>query len=122
MDALAEFETACAHDREGREAEAVPHYERALDLGLPAAERRRALVGLGSSLRNVGRAAEAVAVLRRGLRDFPDDAALTVFLALALRSAGEEREAFATLGRLAVEAADLGGYERAAAFYLDELD
>ena len=122
MDALAEFEAACAHDREGREAEAIPHYERALGLGLPDTERRRALVGLGSSLRNVDRAADAVRVLRGGLEEFPGDAALTFFCALALRSAGDERDAFLTLGRLAVEAADLGGYERAATLYLDELD
>jgi hypothetical protein len=43
------FERACAHDRAGREDEAAPCYERALELGLGERERPRALLGLGST-------------------------------------------------------------------------
>jgi tetratricopeptide (TPR) repeat protein len=110
------------HDRAGREAEAIPLYEEALRLGLSGPDRRRALVGLGSSLRNVGRHDEAVEVLSGAVVECPGDAALRVFLALALRSAGEERDAFRALGSIVLAEADLGGYEAAVAYYLDHLD
>lgn len=116
------YDEACAHDRAGREVEAIPCYEEALSLGLPDPLRQQALLGLGSSYRNVLRHADAITLLRGAADDYPDDAALRVFLALALWSGGREREGFATIGRVSVESADLGGYERAALFSLDHLD
>ena len=116
------YDEACDHDRAGREAEAIPCYEEALSLGLTDPQRRRALVGLGSSYRNVLRHADAISTLSGAADEYPDDPALKVFLALALWSGGQEREAFATIGTVAVEAADLDGYERAARFYLEHLD
>jgi tetratricopeptide (TPR) repeat protein len=115
-------EEAFAHDRAGRESEAITCYERALELGLPDQLRQQALLGLGSSLRNVRRHDEAVAVLEGAVGDYPDHGGLRFFLALARWSAGREREAMLELGRLALDEADLRGYRRAAAFYLAELD
>jgi tetratricopeptide (TPR) repeat protein len=116
------YDEACAHDRAGRETEAIPCYEEALALGLPDPWRQQALLGLGSSYRNVLRHADAIAVLRGAVDEYPNDASLRVFLALALWSGGREREGFATIGKVAVESADLGGYRRAAEMYLDHLD
>jgi tetratricopeptide (TPR) repeat protein len=116
------YDEACAHDRAGREEEAIPCYEEALSLGLPDPWRSQALLGLGSSYRNVLRHAEAIALLQDAAAEYPDDTAIRVFLALALWSGGREREGFATIGKVALENADLGGYGRAAALYLDHLD
>jgi tetratricopeptide (TPR) repeat protein len=116
------FDEACDHDRAGREDEAIPCYVEALELGLGDPWRQQALLGLGSSYRNVLRHADAIAVLRDGTAEYPDDDALRVFLALALWSGGREREAFALLGRVAVDSADLRGYRRAASFYLDHVE
>ena len=116
------YDEAADYDRAGREAEAIPCYEEALELGLPDGLRRQALLGLGSSYRNVLRHADSIALLRSAVDEYPDDAALQVFLALALWSGGREREGFATIGRVAVESADLAGYGRAASLYLDHLD
>jgi tetratricopeptide (TPR) repeat protein len=91
--ARAAYDRACACDREGLEAEAIPHYEEALRLGLDDGLVAGALLGLGSSLRNVGRAEDAVAVLTVACARFPDDAALPLFRALALASAGRCGEA-----------------------------
>ena len=115
-------EEAFAHDRAGREAEAIPRYEQALELGLPDALRHQALLGLGSSLRNVRRHADAVRVLEAGVAEYPGHGGLRFFLALARWSAGEERSAMHEMGRLALDEADLRGYQRAAALYLAELD
>lgn len=116
------FDEACAHDRAGREEAAVPCYEEALALGLPDPLRQQALLGLGSTYRNVLRHADAIALLNGGVDEYPDDQALRFFLALALWSGGRERDAMQMMGRLALDAADLRGYDRAATFYVDHLD
>jgi len=116
------YDEACAHDRAGREEEAIPCYEEALELGLADPLRQQALLGLGSSYRNVLRHADAIALLRGAVDEYPDDHALAVFLSLALWSGGREREAMQALGRVTLESADLRGYGRAAAVYLDQLD
>jgi tetratricopeptide (TPR) repeat protein len=116
------YDQAAAYDRAGREAEAIPCYEEALELGLPEGLRRQALLGLGSSYRNVRRHSDAISLLEGAVAEYPDDAALKVFLALALWSGGRERDGFAAIGRVAVDSADLGGYGRAASFYLEHLD
>ena len=120
--ARALFEQACAHDREGREAEAAPCYEEALALGLGEVERPRALLGLGSTYRNLGRHGDAISLLESAVGEYPDRAELRLFLALALRSGGREQDAFRLLGELVVSRIELHGYERAAAYYLDHLD
>lgn len=117
-DARALFELACAHDFVGREAEAVPLYRAALAGGLDPQHRPLAVIQLASSLRNVGRAAEAVVLLEA----VPDDAhapGRDAFLALALHDAGRPTEALAVaLRRLATA---LPEYGRAVAAYADEL-
>jgi tetratricopeptide (TPR) repeat protein len=116
------YDEACAFDRAGREAEAIPCYEEALELGLPDGLRRQALLGLGSSYRNVLRHADAIALLDGAVGAYPDDAALKVFLALALWSGGRERDAMQALARVTLERVDLEGYGRAAQLYFDHLD
>ena len=115
------FERAAAHDRAGREAEAIPEYEEALRLGLPDATRRKAMLGLGSSFRNVGRHDDAVAVLDGACAQFPDDHALRAFRALALWSAGRCDEALGDTLLLVAEEVELGGYEFALRAYAGEL-
>ncbi|MEI7759776.1 MAG: tetratricopeptide repeat protein [Thermoleophilia bacterium] len=116
------YDEACDHDRAGREEAAISRYEEALELGLGDPWRQQALLGLGSSYRNVLRHADAISVLQSAMAEYEDDDALRVFLALALWSGGREREAFALIGKVAAESADLRGYRRAAVFYLDHVN
>ncbi len=117
-DPRALFELACAHDFVGREAEAVPLYRAAIDGGLGPEHRELAVIQLASSLRNVGEAEQAVALLEA----MPDDAhapGRDAFLALALHDAGRPTEALAVaLRRLAPT---LPEYGRAVAAYADGL-
>lgn len=113
-----ELEKAFAFDREGFEAEAIPHYEQAIAAGLSGEHLEKALLGLGSSLRNVERMDESVAVLEDACRRFPDHQALPVFLAFSLWSAGRGGEALALLSRRLGEGS---GYERAIREYADDI-
>ena len=111
-------------DRAGDERAAIKLYDAAYRLGVPAEQRRKFLVGYGSTLRNVGRAEEAVAILAQAVADDPGYPAFTAFLALALADAGHPKAALATMLGCALDAAQPGafdGYERALGEYHREL-
>jgi predicted Zn-dependent protease len=116
--------SAYAHDREGDERAAIKFYDAAYKLGVPDDKRRRFLVGYGSTLRNVGRAEEAVAILGQAIADDPDYPAFVPFLALALADAGHRKAALATMLGAVLDVARPGaldGYERALTEYHREL-
>ena len=108
-----------AFDREGHEAEAIPHYERAISAGLEDEQLQKAMLGLGSSLRNVDRVEESVRVLEDAVERFPDHRALPVFLSFSLWSAGRRADALALLAR---RLGDGSGYERAIGEYADDIE
>jgi thioredoxin-like negative regulator of GroEL len=119
--AVASFERACAFDSTGRSDLAVPLYREALERGLTAERRRRAVIQLASSLRNIGEAGESVALLTAELAREPDelDDAVRAFLALALADVGREREALSHA--LTALAPHLARYQRSLASYAQEL-
>ncbi|MEU4701183.1 tetratricopeptide repeat protein [Nonomuraea dietziae] len=78
--------------------------------------------GFGSTLRVVGRYDDALAVLERGLAEFPGDPAMRAFRAMALHNAGRHREAVSTLLHVLAEGGQAAGYARALAYYADHLD
>ena len=61
--AVAAFERASAFDSTGHPDQAIPLYRRALGLGLEGERRRRAVIQLASSLRNLDQASESVELL-----------------------------------------------------------
>ena len=99
-DGRAAFELAGMYDSQGFEAEAAAQYERALDLGLDTARHAQLAVQYGSTLRNLGRLDEAIAVLRAAPTHESTGSAPRLVLALALHSAGRTDEAL----RVSVEA------------------
>jgi hypothetical protein len=119
--AIGLFEQASSLDSTGHSELAVPVYRQALERGLDGIRRRRAVIQMSSSLRNVGQAAESVELLsaeRAAGSDSLDDA-VGAFLALALVDVGREREAVSiALGALAPH---LPRYQRSLANYAREL-
>jgi hypothetical protein len=113
------FERGCAQDSTGRSDRAVPLYARALDVGLNGLRRRRAVIQMSSSLRNVGQAERAVELLtaeRAAGSDDLDDAVVCT-LALALADTGREREGLslaltALSGHLVRYQRSMGNYAR----------
>lgn len=99
-DGRAAFELAGMYDSLGFEAEAGAEYERALALGLDEARHAQLAVQYGSTLRNLGRLDDAIAVLEAAPTHETTGTAPRVVLALALHSAGRKDEAL----RVALEA------------------
>ena len=121
-DARALFERAGSFDSAGREADAEPLYRAALDAGLDDEFRPQAVIQLASTIRNLGKVDESLALLRaeyeRRDRDGMRDAA-AAFYALALSSAGDERRALAVA--LDALAPHLPRYTRSVIGYAAEL-
>jgi len=113
--AEASFERACVFDSTGASDLAVPLYRDALQRGLGPERRRRAVIQLASSLRNIGGAAEGVGLLENELAAASDDLddAVRAFLALMLTDVGRDREAVSHA--LLALAGHLPRYERSLA-------
>lgn len=114
---VAAFEQAAAFDSTGHPHLAVPLYRQALDGGLSGIRRRRAVIQMASSLRNLGNAPESVAMLTAE-REMPSDElddAVSAVLALALVDTGREREAVSVA--LTALARHLPRYQRSMANY-----
>ncbi|MCW2673037.1 MAG: hypothetical protein JWP14_1626 [Frankiales bacterium] len=114
---IADFERACAWDSTGHSDRAVPLYRSALDHGLEGVRRRRAVLQLASSLRNVGEVDVALWLLleeRTRTSDDLDDA-LSAILALTLVAAGRPVEA--TSYAVEALAPHLPRYQRSMAAY-----
>jgi hypothetical protein len=120
--AIGSFERACAFDSTGHSDLAVPLYRSALDIGLTGTRRRRAVIQMASSMRNIGKAHEAVALLSAELDAEPDEltGAVRGFLALSLVDVGREREAAAVA--LTALSEYLPRYNRSLANYARELN
>ncbi|MCJ1707515.1 tetratricopeptide repeat protein [Microbacterium sp. VKM Ac-2923] len=121
-DAIALFERAGARDSAGLEAEAEVLYRQALTTGLDDERRTRAAIQLASTIRNLGKTAEALELLRAEYEREPrgdlHDAA-AAFYALALVSSGEpERAASIALQALAPH---LPRYTRSVTGYAREI-
>ena len=119
-DALAE--RGGARDSTGLEEEAVPFYRAALAAGLDDERRGRVIIQLASTLRNLGRPDETLALLSAefaGQPDHPLADAATAFAALALASQGKPTEGLVAV--LHALAPHLPRYQRAVNAYADEL-
>ena len=98
-DARLVFELAGAKDAMGDEQGAIGLYEEALAGGLREPHRHRAQLQLASSLRVVGRAAEAQGLVAEVLEARPHNTAALMLRALVQADLGQERQAVADLIR-----------------------
>jgi tetratricopeptide (TPR) repeat protein len=77
--ARAVFELANAYDYLGKEEEAIPLYEKAIQIGLTSEYEAYALLQLGSSLRNVGRVDDAIRILTDAEGRYPELPSISMF-------------------------------------------
>ena len=120
-EALAEL--GGAHDSTGHPVEAAALYTRAVAAGLSEPTLSQVTIQHASTLRNLGRHDESIALLRRHFGARPDHelaAAASVFTALALATSGHDREAVVELLRT-VEPT-LPRYNRSVRAYTDALE
>ncbi|WP_164012346.1 tetratricopeptide repeat protein [Pyxidicoccus trucidator] len=119
--AIGLFERGSAFDSTGHPARAVELYSAALDAGLAGERRRRAVIQLASSLRNLGKPQDALKLLTTEADAASDalDGAVATFMALVLVDLGREREAVAVA--LTALSKYLPRYNRSVARYAQQL-
>lgn len=120
-DARIAYEYASALSSAGREDEAAPVYESALAAGLPEPHAHRCRIQLGSALRALGRADDALAQLDAVHAEHPESVGATLFRALVLRDLGRADEAVTELlGVIAATStdADVDHYRKALARFV----
>jgi tetratricopeptide (TPR) repeat protein len=118
------YQIACTHDALGRETDAAPNYERAIELGLSNDDLKGALLGLGSTYRSLGEYKKSEEVFLRAMKLFPDERCYRVFLCMTLFNLGRSEEAVGTLLKELAETtsdASIKPYARALLFYSDKL-
>ncbi|GAA1796023.1 tetratricopeptide repeat protein [Agromyces lapidis] len=122
------YEVGGSYDTAGEEETAAGYYERAIDGGLAGDALRRCLLQYGSTLRNLGRFDDSLAVFARARAEFPESDSLRVFEAFTLHESGRSDAAVATLVELIADRLptdELRRYEpalRGNAAYLAERD
>ena len=117
---VAHYLAAWAKDAQGLEAEALVHYEKAFSLGITGQDLRGALLGAGSTCRNLRQFARSEELLRQGIQKYGEVSEFSAFLALTLHSAGKSKEAVSTLLQLLAETVTdvhIRRYDRALRYY-----
>ncbi|MDP7978081.1 tetratricopeptide repeat protein [Bacillus sp. WLY-B-L8] len=116
------YQCAYTHDAMGMETEAVPYYEKAIELGLEGESLRGAYICLGSTYRCIGEYEKAIATLESGIKCYPDDDAMKVFLSIAKYNVQSHEDAMKLLLDVVVKTEGVKNYERAITFYRDHLN
>ncbi|WP_221030319.1 tetratricopeptide repeat protein [Actomonas aquatica] len=118
------FQIAWTLDSMGRDEQALPHFERAIALGLSPNEQSNALIALAICQRNLGQTAAAAATLESGQAQFPDQAEFDAYLALLRHDQGRHTEALQlALTTLLDTSEDLGitAHQRNLRHFLNQL-
>lgn len=124
-DAHINFQYAWSFDVLGEESKAVPFYERAISLGLPEKDEEGAFIGLGSTYRTLGEYDKSLKTLEQGLKRFPHNRAMQVFLAMTLYNLEEHQQAMELLLKNILDTTNdeyIHQYRKAIEFYSDKLD
>lgn len=118
------YQLAWTCDVLGNASEALPYYEKAIALGLSENELSGALLGLGSTLRQLGQFERSAEALRSGQAQFPNNREFDIFLALTMHDLGQHAEALQlTLEALCDTTDDPGltAYQRTIRFQASKL-
>lgn len=124
-DPLVHYQIAWTHDALGKEADAVPAYEKAISLGLTGKDLEGALLGLGSTYRCLGDYPNSERILKKAISLFPENSALKCFFALTQYNLKNASGAIEILLKELVRTTsdeEIKKYAPAFLFYADKLD
>jgi tetratricopeptide (TPR) repeat protein len=116
---------AWIHDLLGREREAIPFYEKAIQSGLSGDDLKSTLLGMGSTYRCIGEYQKSIDTFQQARTLFPHAHEFNVFLAMTYYNIGEHSKAMELLLDSLVNTSKDEGilrYQRAIRFYSDKLD
>lgn len=124
-DAFINYQCAWSFDVLGEELQAVPFYEKAIELGLAAKEFEGALLGLGSTYRTLGDYEKSKQVFLKGMDLYPNNRVIQVFYSMTLYNLKDHQGAMELLLKCLVDTTtdqEILSYKKAINFYSDKLD
>ncbi|AQY50551.1 hypothetical protein PWEIH_15143 [Listeria weihenstephanensis FSL R9-0317] len=123
--ALLNYYAAWSCDGLSIENDAIPYYEKALELGLPKTDLADAYIGLGSTYRAIGNYEKAGETFQKALAAFPENQALAVFASMALYNDRNYKEAMQLAIKIIGETSNdpnIIAYKKAILNYSEDLD
>jgi tetratricopeptide (TPR) repeat protein len=124
-DASINYQCAWSFDLLGLETDAVPYYEKSIELGLNDEDEKGAYVGLGSTYRTLGEYQKSKTVFENGIERYPKNNALKTFYAMTLYNVGDHTKAMGILLTCLADTTndmEISSYKRAIKYYADKLD
>jgi len=122
---LVNYHCAWSFDVLGLEADAVPYYEKAIQIGLNETNAMGAFIGLGSTYRTLGHYDKSKIVFEKGIEHYPENKAIEIFYAMTLYNVCKYREAMEILLTSLAQSTndnEILSYKTAIEFYADKLD
>ncbi|TDL38283.1 tetratricopeptide repeat protein [Macrococcoides bohemicum] len=119
------YHIGVSFDNAGFTLDAIPYYEKSIELGLNTIDLERCYLGLGSSYRLIGEYEKAVKVLEKGVELYPTNKALQTFLSIAYYNVGNYKESLEiTLNNLVDTSKDekIRFFNRPLKFYANHLE
>lgn len=108
-----------------REKDAIPYYEKAIELGMGDEKMRGALLGLGSTFRTIGEYQSSLKVFNQAVLQYPANNEFKVFRAMTNYNLGNHEDAMRELLVVIAETSsddNVTTYKRAISFYSDKLN
>lgn len=119
------YQCAWSFDLLGVEIQAVPYYEKGIQLGLSSEELEDALLGLGSTYRTLGEYEKSKDTFLKAIELFPDNRAIQTFYSMTLYNLSEHSKAMEILLNCLVDTTTdekIERYKKAINFYANQLD
>ncbi len=124
-DAVISYQCAWSFDLLGDEMNAIPYYEKAIQLGLPSKDLEEAYIGLGNSYRTLGEYEKSKDVFLQGIEAFPTSQVLKTFYSMTLYNLNEHSQAMEILLKCLIQTTndkEILSYKKAIELYAGQLD
>lgn len=108
-----------------REKEAIPYYEKAIEIGMDDEKLKGALLGLGSTYRTIGEYQSSLKVFDRAVLQYPTNKEFKVFRAMTNYNLGNHEDAMRALLEIIADISsdeNVNAYKKAILFYSDKLN
>lgn len=108
-----------------REKDAIPYYEKAIEIGMDDEKLKGALLGLGSTYRTIGEYQSSLKIFNQAVLQYPTNNEFKVFRAMTNYNLGNHEDAMRELLEVIADTSsdeNVKAYKKAILFYSDKLN
>ena len=108
-----------------REKDAIPYYEKAIEIGMDDEKLKGALLGLGSTYRTIGEYQSSLKIFNQAVLQYPTNNEFKVFRTMTNYNLGNHEDAMRELLEVIADTSsdeNVKAYKKAILFYSDKLN